>query len=95
VSLRVDTTADLELAFGLSVRPRFLFEQSRYLRPYGRGPETARRQDNYWQAGGSLLRRFGDSFRAGGTVEYVRRVSNMQLQSFEGWRYGLQAEYQP
>jgi hypothetical protein len=95
VSLRVDTTADLELAFGLSVRPRFLFEQSRYLRPYGRGPETARRQDNYWQAGGSLLRRFGDSFRAGGTVEYVRRVSNIQLQSFEGWRYGLQAEYQP
>jgi hypothetical protein len=54
-----------------------------------------RRVDNQYLLGGSLLRRFGDSVRIGGTLAWVRRVSTLATGSFEGLRYGVQAEVIP
>jgi hypothetical protein len=73
------------------------FEQSRYLLPYP-FPDSnhlADRLDHRWTAGVGLTRRFGDSIRIGGHLDWARRVSSLPFFSYEGLRYGLNAEVLP
>jgi hypothetical protein len=51
--------------------------------------------EHLYTVGGSLLRRFSDSVRVGGTVSYNRRVSTIPRNSFERWVYGVSAEIVP
>ena len=53
------------------------------------------RRDHRYTAGVGLARRFGDSVRIGGHVSWARRVSTLPLFSYEGLRYGLDAEVLP
>ncbi len=53
------------------------------------------RVEHLYTVGGSLLRRFSDSVRVGGTVSYNRRVSTIPLNSYERWVYGISAEIVP
>jgi hypothetical protein len=70
-------------------------EESRYLLPYVRQGVAVRRIDHLWTASASLLRPVGDGLRVGGTVAWTRRVSAIPELSYEGMRYGLQAEVVP
>jgi hypothetical protein len=73
------------------------YEDARYLLPYPYPDATrlADRRDHRYTAGASLSRRFGDSVRIGGHVHWARRVSTLPLFSYEGLRYGLDAEVLP
>lgn len=73
------------------------FEEARYLLPYPYPDETrlADRLDHRWTAGVGLMRRFGDQVRIGGHVAWARRVSTLATFSYQGLRYGLNAEVLP
>jgi hypothetical protein len=73
------------------------FEESRYLLPYPlpSGTRLAERIDHRWTAGVGLMRRFGDQVRIGGHVDWARRVSTLPTFSYQGLRYGLNAEVLP
>jgi hypothetical protein len=85
------------LPFHLTALATAGFEQSRYLLPYPFPDATrlADRKDHRWTAGLGLNRRFGDSVRIGGHVYWARRVSTLPFFSYEGFRYGLNAEVIP
>ncbi len=70
-------------------------EEAKYVLPYTLGDSAFRRVDHVWTVGGSLLRRVLDNLRIGGNVVLVRRVTNFPGVSFQGFRYGLQAEFVP
>jgi hypothetical protein len=53
------------------------------------------RVDHLYSAGGSLLRRFSDSVRIGGSVTYYRRVSTIPGNSYDRWVYGVSGEIVP
>jgi putative beta-barrel porin BBP2 len=69
----------------------FSWEGARYVRPVAGGI----RADHLWSAGAGLFRRAGRSARVGAAVAWSRRVSNVPGFSYEGLRYGLQAEIVP
>jgi hypothetical protein len=73
------------------------FERSRYLLPYPYPDATrlADRRDHRWTAGVGVTRRFGNSVRIGGHLDWARRVSTLPFFSYEGLRYGLNAEVLP
>jgi hypothetical protein len=73
------------------------YEDARYLLPYPYPDPSvlADRRDHRYTAGFGLSRRFGDSVRIGGHVSWARRVSTLPLFSYEGLRYGLDAEVLP
>ena len=96
VTTRAQAELAIELPFDLVGKTTAGFQEARYLLPYPRTlGAPARRVDHLWSAGGSLLRRFGDSTRIGGTVAWLRRVSRFPGASFQGFRYGIQAELVP
>jgi len=55
----------------------------------------APRVDHLWTAGASLLRAFRAGIRIGGTIQWGRRVSSFPDFSYEGLRYGVQADVAP
>jgi hypothetical protein len=90
-----ETTVDLPASFIASGSAGF--EEARFLLPYPypNALNLAPRLDHRWTAGAGLLRRFGDSVRIGGSVNWYRSVSNLPQFSYQGVRYGLTAEIVP
>ncbi len=95
VSSRYSGQFSFELPLDLAGRLTAGYEQLRYVFPDLLATGPLRRVDNLYTLGGSLLRRLGDSVRIGGAVAWVRRVSTLESGSYEGLRYGLQAEVIP
>jgi hypothetical protein len=95
VSTRLSGHLELGLPFELLGRAGGGLEEARYVLPYPRGTALLRRADHLYTADASLLRLVGSSLRVGGTVAFSRRVSNEAGSSYQGWRYGLQAELRP
>ncbi|MET0554029.1 MAG: hypothetical protein ABW221_13380, partial [Vicinamibacteria bacterium] len=97
VSARYEGQALLDLPLRLVGQVSAGYEDARYLLPYPY-PDASRlagRRDHRFTAGAGLSRRFGDSVRVGGHVAWARRVSTLPLFSYEGLRYGLDAEVLP
>jgi len=87
--------ASVELPFDLIGRGSFGLQEAKYILPFQFRNTAFQRVDHLWTTGGSILRRFGDSVRIGGTLSWSRRVSNAPGFSYEGFRYGVQAEVVP
>jgi Putative beta-barrel porin 2 len=94
-STRLGAEATVNLPLSLFGRGTFGFEQAKYLLPYPFGTTIAPRVDHLWSTGASLLRAFRTGVRVGGTVQWIRRVSSFPAFSYQGLRYGLQAEVAP
>ncbi len=84
-----------DLPFDFIGRASVMYEQARYVLPDSGSEGSVRRADNRTTLSSSLLRRFGDNLRVGGNVAWTRRVSNVPGSSYDGLRYGLQAELIP
>lgn len=95
VSTRLAGHLEVGLPFDLLGRTGGGIEEARYILPYPLGSALLRRADRLYTADASLLRLVGGALRVGGTISYERRVSNEQGSSYQGWRYGLQAELRP
>lgn len=95
ISNRYEGGLDLELPFGFLGRGTVGFQNARYLIPRRGTSVTVPRVDHLYSATGTLLRRLGDSTRVGATLSWVRRVSTLDIESYEGLRYGLTAEVTP
>jgi hypothetical protein len=95
VSTRFGGEALLDLPLALIGRANFGLEEAKYLLPYPVGDALGPRVDHLWTAGASLLRSFRAGVRFGGTIQWGRRVSSFPGFSYEGLRYGVQAELVP
>jgi hypothetical protein len=90
-----------DVAFGLPAGLTALvmagFEESTYLLPYPYPDERSfgSRVDHRYTANVGINRRFGDQIRVGAYFGFARRVSSLPLFSYEGLRYGLNAEILP
>jgi hypothetical protein len=73
------------------------FEQASYLLPYPTvSPwRLADRVDHRFTGSAGLVQRLGDRVRIGGHVLWARRVSSLPYFSYEGLRYGVNAEVVP
>ena len=88
-------SADIDLPLELLGRASVGFSEANYLLPTTVSGVPFPRVDHLYTVGGSLLRRFSDSVRVGGTVTYYRRVSTVPLNSYDRWVYGVSAEIVP
>jgi len=88
-------SVDVDLPLELIGRASVGFSEADYLRPTTVSGVPFPRVEHLYTVGGSLLRRFADSVRVGGTVSYNRRVSTIPRNSFERWVYGISAEIVP
>jgi hypothetical protein len=95
VSTRFGGEAEVGLPFALFGRANFGFEEAKYLLPYLVEGAFGRRIDHLWTAGASVLRSFRAGVRVGGTIQWGRRVSSFPAFSYQGLRYGVQAELVP
>jgi hypothetical protein len=95
VATHLGAELTLGLPFSLIGRGSFGLDEAKYLLPYPRGAAFAPRVDHLWTAGASLLRSFRRGVRIGGTLQWGRRVSSFPEFSYEGARYGVQAEVVP
>jgi hypothetical protein len=95
VSTRFGGEAAVGLPFALFGRANFGFEEAKYLLPYLVEGAFGRRVDHLWTAGASVLRSFRAGIRVGGTIQWGRRVSSFPIFSYQGLRYGVQAEVVP
>jgi hypothetical protein len=91
----LDGTAEAGLPFDCLGRLVVGFDEAKYLVPVTVSGVPFSRVDHLYSVGGTLLRRFSESFRAGGAVTYYRRVSTVPGQSYERWVYGISAELVP
>lgn len=85
----------VELPFDLIGRGSVGLQEAKHLLPYQLGDSRYRRVDHLWTGGVSILRAFGDAIRIGAALSWGRRVSNFPGSSYQGFRYGLQAELVP
>lgn len=90
---RAEVTATLPL--DLVGRGVMGVEEARYVLPIPRHDIPTPRMDRVYSAGGSVLRPVGDSLRIGGSITWTRRVSNFEGASYQGMRYGIEAELNP
>jgi len=95
VATHLGAEVTLGLPLSLIGRGSFGLDEAKYLLPYPRGDAFAPRVDHLWTAGASLLRSFRRGVRIGGTIQWGRRVSSFPEFSYEGARYGVQAEVVP
>ena len=95
VSTRLRGEAMVELPFGLIGRGVFGLQEAKYLLPQQLGSTPFQRVDHVWTGSASVLRQLGDTVRIGATLAWSRRVSTAPGGSYEGLRYGLQAEVVP
>lgn len=84
-------SAIFSLPLDLTGQASFGWDGARYVLPVAGGI----RADHLWSAGAGVLRQVGRSAKVGGVVTWSRRVSNVAGFSYEGLRYGLQAEIVP
>jgi hypothetical protein len=87
--------ADIDLPLDLIGRASVGYTESSYLIPSLIQGVPYPRVDHLYSAGGSLLRRFSDSVRIGGSVTYYRRVSTIPGNSYDRWVYGVSGEIVP
>ncbi len=87
--------ADVDLPLDFVGRASVGFTEASYLVPTIVSGVSFPRVEHLYSAGGSLLRRFSDSLRVGGTVTYYRRVSTLPGNSYDRWVYGVSAELVP
>ena len=95
VLTQLQGSADIDLPLELLGRASVGFSDANYLLPASVGGVPFPRVEHLYSVGGSLLRRFSDSVRVGGTVTYYRRVSTIPLNSYDQWVYGVSAEIVP
>jgi hypothetical protein len=95
VSTRWNGVVSFGLPLRLIARGTLGLQEAKYLLPSTSNGNAERRVDHVWIVGGSLLRAVTDTLRIGGSVTRIRRVSNVRSESFEGLRYGIQAELLP
>jgi hypothetical protein len=95
VSTRFAGEAAVELPLSLLGRATFGLEEAKYLLPFPAHGTSGPRVDHLWTGGASLLRSFRAGVRVGGTVQWGRRVSSFPGFSYQGLRYGVQAELVP
>ena len=95
VSTRFSGDALLLLPLGLVGRATVGFEEAKYVLPYLVEGVFGRRVDHLWTASASLLRSLRAGIRIGGTIQWARRVSSFPDFSYQGLRYGVQAELVP
>ena len=88
-------SADIDLPLELVGRASVGYSDANYLLPALVGGVPFPRVEHLYSVGGSLLRRFSDSVRVGGTVTYYRRLSTIPGNSYERWVYGVSAEIVP
>jgi hypothetical protein len=88
-------SADIDLPLELIGRASVGFSDANYLLPTLLGGVPFPRVEHLYSVGGSLLRRFSDSVRVGGTVTYYRRLSTIPGNSYDRWVYGISAAIVP
>jgi hypothetical protein len=83
-----------QLPFGLLARGYVGVDRSTYLLPVptSAGLAPALRRSI---AGGSLLRKMGDSIQAGAFVDFARRQSPAPAFAYDGWRFGVEVRVTP
>jgi len=95
VLTQLQGSADIDLPLELIGRASVGFSEANYLIPATVSGVPFPRVEHLYTVGGSLLRRFSDSVRVGGTVSYNRRVSTLPGNSYDRWVYGVSAEIVP
>jgi hypothetical protein len=95
VLTQLQGSADIDLPLEFLGRASVGYSDANYLLPTPVGGASFPRVDHLYSVGGSLLRRFSDSVRVGGTVTYYRRVSTLPGNSYDRWVYGVSAEIVP
>jgi hypothetical protein len=95
VMTQLTGSADLDLPLEFLGRATVGYTEANYLLPSTIQGVPSPRVDHLYSAGGSLLRRFSDSFRLGVSGTYYRRVSTIPGNSYDRWVYGLSAELVP
>jgi len=95
VLTRLQGSADIDLPIEFIGRASVGYSDANYLLPTPVGGVPFPRVEHLYSVGGSLLRRFSDSVRVGGTVTYYRRVSTLPGNSYDRWVYGVSAEIVP
>ena len=88
-------SADVDLPLHFVGRASVGYSDANYLVPSLVSGVPFPRVEHLYSVGGSLLRRFSDNVRIGGTVTYYRRVSTLPGTSYERWVYGVSAEVVP
>ncbi len=95
VFTQLQLSADIDLPLELFGRASVGYSQASYLLPSVVSGVPFPRVEHLYSAGGSLMRRFSDSVRIGGTVTYYRRVSTIPFNSYDRWVYGVSAAIVP
>ena len=95
VVTQLNGSADIDLPLDLIGRASVGYTEASYLVPSTIQGVPYPRVEHLYTVGGSLLRRFSDEFRIGGTVTYYRRVSTSPGNSYDRWVYGVSAELVP
>ena len=88
-------SADIDLPLEFLGRASAGYSDANDLLPTSVGGVPFPRVEHLYSVGGSLLRRFSDSVRVGGTVTYYRRVSTLPGNSYDRWVYGVSAAIVP
>ena len=88
-------SAEIDLPLELVGTASAGYSDANYLLPTTLGGVPFPRVEHLYSVGGSLLRRFSDSVRVGGTVTYYRRVSTIPGNSYDRWVYGVSAAIVP
>jgi hypothetical protein len=91
----LQAAVEIDLPLELIGRGSVGFSEAEYLFPMLVADVPFPRIEHLYTAGGTLLRRFSDNLRIGGTVSYNRRVSTIPLNSYDRWLYGISAEFVP
>ncbi|HSD66842.1 MAG TPA: outer membrane beta-barrel protein [Vicinamibacteria bacterium] len=95
VLTQLQGSADVDLPLRLVGRASVGFTKANYLLPLLVQAVPFPRVEHLYSAGGSLMRRFSDSVRIGGSATYYRRVSTIPGYSYDRWVYGVSAEVNP
>ncbi len=88
-------SAEIDLPLELVGRATAGYSEAKYLLPQLVSGVPFPRVDHLYSAGGSLMRQFSESFRAGVSATYYRRVGTIPGQSYDRWTYGVTAEIVP
>jgi Putative beta-barrel porin 2 len=91
----LQASGELDLPLALIGRATLGFSEADYLIPTPVQNVPFDLVQHLYSAGGSVLRRFSDNIRIGGTVTYYRRVSTIPNNSYGRWVYGVSAEIVP
>ncbi len=91
----LEGAAEIDLPLALIGRATLGFSEANYILPWMVEGVPFDRVEHLYTAGATLLRRFSDNVRIGGTVTYYRRLSTIPFNSYDRWIYGVSAEVVP